>query len=133
MSMALAQHVEAGAKAPGSDVRAGWKVLRALGGLMKLPGFEFDDLAGLRAGITEQVAATKQELCRTSRACRDLAALRRGRSIAAMRCFVVRRALQAHPLNRAPAVRVNAEEAQRQGLVEGGQVQACERRPAAGD
>jgi NADH-quinone oxidoreductase subunit G len=117
----FAQHVEAGAKAPGSDVRAGWKVLRALGGQMKLPGFEFDDLAGLRAGITEQVAATKQELS-ARKSVQELSRLATWpiyRSDAVLRRAS---ALQAHPLNRAPAVRVNAEEAQRQGLVEGGQV-----------
>jgi NADH-quinone oxidoreductase subunit G len=117
----FAQHVEAGAKAPGSDVRAGWKVLRALGGQMKLPGFEFDDLAGLRAGVTEQVAATKQELSvrKSVQGLSRLATWPIYRSDAVLRRAS---ALQAHPLNRAPAVRVNAEEAQRQGLVEGGQV-----------
>src|SRR5581483_1404597 len=39
----LLQRVQAGAKAP-AEARAGWRVLRALGGLMKLAGFEFDDL-----------------------------------------------------------------------------------------
>ena len=46
----LAQGVPAGAKAPG-QARAGWKVLRALGGALQLAGFEFDDIAGLREGI----------------------------------------------------------------------------------
>ena len=46
----LAQSVVAGAKAPG-DARQGWKVLRALGGVLKVAGFEFDDLAGLRDGL----------------------------------------------------------------------------------
>jgi NADH-quinone oxidoreductase subunit G len=95
----FAQHVEAGAKAPGSDVRAGWKVLRALGGQMKLPGFEF-----ARKSVQELSRLATWPIYRSD------AVLRRAS------------ALQAHPLNRAPAVRVNAEEAQRQGLVEGGQV-----------
>ena len=35
-------------KLPG-EARAGWRVLRALGGELAAPGFEFTDLAGLRA------------------------------------------------------------------------------------
>jgi NADH-quinone oxidoreductase subunit G len=51
----LAQGVVAGAKAPG-QARAGWKVLRALGGALRFDGFAFDDLAGLRAGMAERSA-----------------------------------------------------------------------------
>jgi NADH-quinone oxidoreductase subunit G len=120
----LAQRVETGAKAPGNDVRAGWKVLRALGGQMKLPGFEFDDLAGLRDGITEQVVTTKQGLSarKTVQGLSRLATWPIYRSDAVLRRAT---ALQAHPLNRAAAVRLNAEEAQRQGLVDGGQVKVA--------
>jgi NADH-quinone oxidoreductase subunit G len=119
-----AQRVEAGAKSPGHDVRAGWKVLRALGGQMKLPGFEFDDMAGLRDGITEQNAATTQGLAER-KAVQGLSRLATWpiyRSDAVLRRAT---ALQAHPLNRAPAVRVNAEEAQRQGLAVGHQVKVA--------
>jgi NADH-quinone oxidoreductase subunit G len=114
------QRVEAGAKAP-ADARAGWKVLRALGGLMKLPGFEFDDIAGLREGMAERKASSSQTLAERKpvQGLSRLATWPIYRSDA-----VVRRAasLQAHPLNRAPAVRVNANEAQRHGLAEGDQV-----------
>jgi NADH-quinone oxidoreductase subunit G len=105
-------------------VRAGWKVLRALGGLMKLPGFEFDDMAGLRDGITEQSVATKQGLAER-KAVQGLSRLATWpiyRSDAVLRRAT---ALQAHPLNRAAAVRVNAEEAQRQGLAAGHQVKVA--------
>ena len=116
----LAQEVAAGAKAPG-QARPGWKVLRALGGLLQLPGFEFDDLAGLRAGMqvrgghaTDRVAAAgaAPSLARlaTWPIYRTDAVLRRASALAA------------HPLNRAPAVRLNAEEAARHGVSEGSQI-----------
>jgi NADH-quinone oxidoreductase subunit G len=115
-----AQRVEAGAKTP-ADVRAGWKVLRALGGLMNLAGFEFDDLAGLRQGMAERKVSTLQALAerRSAQGLSRLATWPIYRSDA-----VVRRAgsLQAHPLNRAPAVRLNPNEAQRLGLSDGDQV-----------
>ncbi|MFN3310994.1 MAG: NADH-quinone oxidoreductase subunit NuoG, partial [Thermomonas sp.] len=53
------QQAVAAAKLPG-QARPGWRVLRALGGALALPGFEFTDLDGLRAGLTPvavQVAA----------------------------------------------------------------------------
>ncbi len=116
----LAQGVSAGAKAPG-QARPGWKVLRALGGALKLAGFEFDDLAGLRDGISERAATLRSGLA-TRAAAAGLARLAtwpiyRGDA-------VLRRAtaLNAHPLNRAPAVRLNVAEAQRLGLTDGAQV-----------
>ncbi|GFZ99202.1 NADH-quinone oxidoreductase subunit NuoG [Dyella caseinilytica] len=116
----FAQRVEAGAKAPG-ETRPGWKVLRALGGLMKLAGFEFDDLAGLRSGIVEgnpvgtQGLAERKQVQGLSR----LATWPIYRSDAVLRRAT---ALQAHPLNRAPAARLNEAEARRHGLGEGDQV-----------
>jgi NADH-quinone oxidoreductase subunit G len=113
----LSQGVAAGSKAPG-EARPGWKVLRALGGVLKLAGFEFDDLAGLREGISERGHQARTELA--SRPAADslvrLATWPIYRTDA-----VVRRAtaLSAHPLNRAPAVRINAAEAQRLGLADG--------------
>ncbi|GAB3791350.1 NADH-quinone oxidoreductase subunit NuoG [Dyella agri] len=116
----LAQAVQAGAKAPG-EARPGWKVLRALGGLMKLAGFEFDDLAGLRDGITAR-GATARDALATRKPAAGLARLAtwpiyRGDA-------VLRRAsaLNAHPLNRAPAARINADEAARLGLANGAPV-----------
>jgi len=43
------QHAVAAGKLPG-EVRAGWRVLRALGGELEAAGFDFTDLGGLRAG-----------------------------------------------------------------------------------
>ncbi|WP_413623567.1 NADH-quinone oxidoreductase subunit NuoG [Luteibacter sp. Lutesp34] len=113
-----AQTVLAGAKAPG-DARQGWKVLRALGGALNLPGFEFDDLAGLRDGLTERASETRQQLAQ------------RGAAVAFSRLAttpiyrgdaVLRRAgaLNAHPLNRPAAVRINADDAGTLGLASGG-------------
>jgi NADH-quinone oxidoreductase subunit G len=116
----VAQRVEAGAKAPG-EARAGWKVLRALGGLMKLSGFEFDDLAGLRSGIAEGNVTTTQNLGER----KPIQGLSRLATWPVYRSDAVLRratALQAHPLNRAPAVRLNKAEAQQHGLGEGDQV-----------
>lgn len=120
----LAQGVMAGAKAPG-QARQGWKVLRALGGALHLAGFEFDDLAGLRDGISERATAPRQGLAARPAA----AALVRLATWPIYRGDAVLRratALNAHPLNRAPAVRVNAAEAQRQGLADVAQVRVGE-------
>jgi len=114
----MVQSVSAGAQAPG-DARPGWKVLRALGGLLKLANFEFDDLAGLRSGIVERAAATRREVApRTS-----FGGLSRLATWPIYRTDAVLRrakALGEHPLNRAPAIRLGAGEAARQGLVDGG-------------
>jgi NADH-quinone oxidoreductase subunit G len=118
------QNVVAGAKAPG-QTRAGWKVLRALGGVLQLAGFEFDDLAGLRAGISERAVTARSGLA-TRPGVQGLTRLLtwpiyRGDA-------VLRRAaaLTAHPLNRAPAARLNAGEAQRLDLGKGVQVRIAE-------
>jgi NADH-quinone oxidoreductase subunit G len=42
------QACSAGATMPG-DVRAGWRVLRALGGALQVPGFDFTDIAQVRS------------------------------------------------------------------------------------
>ena len=120
----LAQNVAAGAKAPG-QTRAGWKVLRALGGSLQLAGFEFDDLAGLRDGISERPATASVALAKRQ----DVSGLVRLATLPIYRTDAVLRratALQAHPLNRAPAVRVNADEVKRLGLTGGEQVRVAD-------
>jgi NADH-quinone oxidoreductase subunit G len=120
----LAQGVQAGAKAPG-EARPGWKVLRALGGALKLPGFEFDDLAGLRDGIETRGAAARDGLAER----RPTDGLVRFATWPIYRSDAVLRratALNAHPLNRAPAVRINAAEAGRFGLTDGAQVRVAD-------
>ena len=120
----LDQGVAAGAKAPG-QARPGWKVLRALGGALQLAGFEFDDLAGLRDGIGERAS-----LPRSGLAARTVpGGLTRLATWPIYRTDAVLRratALNAHPLNRAPAVRLNAGEAQRLGFGTDGQVRVAD-------
>src|SRR5690606_15409380 len=50
------QSTAAGGTLP-RQAREGWKVLRALGGMLEAQGFGFTDLAGLRAGITPRQVA----------------------------------------------------------------------------
>jgi NADH-quinone oxidoreductase subunit G len=116
----LAQGVSAGAKAPG-QTRPGWKVLRALGGALQLAGFEFDDLAGLRDDIGERAVTPRSGLATrpTDAGLTRLATWPIYRGDAVLRRAT---ALNAHPLNRAPAVRLNALEAQRLALADGDQV-----------
>jgi len=116
----LAQGATAGSKAPG-EARPGWRVLRALGGALQLAGFEFDDLAGLREGISERAVTLRSGLATRA----NVNGLTRLATWPIYRGDAVLRratALNAHPLNRAPAVRVNADEAKRLSLVENGQV-----------
>ncbi|TAL86235.1 MAG: NADH-quinone oxidoreductase subunit G [Rhodanobacter sp.] len=114
----LTQDVAAGAKAPG-QTRAGWKVLRALGAMLQCAGFDFEDLAGLRAGIAAPGPAVSDGGLSSRQPVDGLSRLATWpiyRSDAVLRRAS---ALNAHPLNRAPAVRVNAVDAQRLGLVDG--------------
>ncbi|MDE3211245.1 MAG: NADH-quinone oxidoreductase subunit G [Pseudomonadota bacterium] len=113
----LAQAVPAGGKAPG-QTRPGWKVLRALGGLLQLAGFEFDDIDGLRQGIAERAVAPRDGLSARAAA----AGLTRLASWPIYRTDAVLRratALNAHPLNRAAAARLNPRDAERLGLAGG--------------
>jgi NADH-quinone oxidoreductase subunit G len=92
--------------------------LRALGGALQLAGFEFDDLAGLREGMQDRPVASSSALASRT----TVASLTRLASWPIYRSDAVLRrasALSAHPLNRAPAVRFNAEEAARQGFAHG--------------
>ncbi len=130
----LAQSVVAGGQAPG-QARAGWKVLRALGGGMAIKGFEFDDLTGLRAGMAEHVksaaAGGVQQPAMVAPTAVTLPAgsLQRFASWPIYRGDAVLRratALNAHPLNRPPAARINAAQAGRLGLEVGVQVHVGE-------
>ncbi|MCF5949877.1 molybdopterin dinucleotide binding domain-containing protein, partial [Xanthomonas perforans] len=92
------------------EAREGWRVLRALGGELGLPGFEFIDLIGLRAGMQNRNV--------TPTASAQPAAASNGLEVAATAAIyrtdaVVRRAaaLQSHPLNIAPCVAMHPEQA----------------------
>jgi NADH-quinone oxidoreductase subunit G len=107
----------AGGKAPG-EARAGWRVLRALGGELGVPGFEFTDLSGLRAGLrpravapvasgTPDVAGEGLELAVSTAIYRGDAVVRRAA------------ALQSHPLNIEPRAVLHPADAQSLGLSDG--------------
>ncbi len=111
------QSARAGGKLPG-EAREGWRVLRALGGELALAGFDFTDLAGLRASLAPvsvnvsssaatPVAGDGLEVASTAAIYRTDAVVRRAQ------------ALQSHPLNAAPRIVLNADDAARLQLVEG--------------
>ena len=113
-----AQQANAAGKLPG-DARAGWRVLRALGGAMALAGFDFTDLAGLRAGLqgkAVQVAASAApvvdgdglELAVTQAIYRVDGLTRRAA------------ALQSHPLNVGPRIVLHPDDAAASHVADGG-------------
>jgi NADH-quinone oxidoreductase subunit G len=115
------QRTGAGSALPG-DARPGWRVLRALGAALGLEGFEFTDVAGLRAaldGALRQPAPVPRGVSR-----------RRGGGEGLVRIAtvpmhksdaVVRRAaaLQSIPLARPPRVALNPGDAIARGLTNG--------------
>ncbi|HJU08559.1 MAG TPA: molybdopterin-dependent oxidoreductase, partial [Rhodanobacteraceae bacterium] len=156
------QACSAGATMPG-DTRAGWRVLRALGGMLDVPGFDFTEITQVRATIsgaqhaqpsprggrydwepftaklprdverpalshdaqtepwyernplgTPDVQPFIGNTDRKSVSPRDAQKLMRFASVPIYRVdAVVRRSqpLQEHPLNRAPGLRINADDA----------------------
>ena len=115
----IAQQVLAGAKAPG-QTRPGWKVLRALGGAAAAGRASSSTTwPACASGISERADGLRG---RRSRRARREAALSRLATWPIYRSDAVLRraaALNAHPLNRAPAVRLNAAEAGALGLADG--------------
>ncbi|GAB2618636.1 NADH-quinone oxidoreductase subunit NuoG [Novilysobacter erysipheiresistens] len=112
------QSATAGGKLPG-QARAGWRVLRALGGALEAAGFEFTDLAGLRASLAKREVAPMVG--------RPPSTATEGLEIAVSTAIyrsdaVVRRAaaLQSHPLNIPPRAVLNRADADALGLVDGG-------------
>ena len=108
------QRAIAGGKLPG-EARPGWRVLRALGGLLQAPGFDFVDMAGLRAGVAPRtVSVAKGQAPSLAGNGLELAT-----SQAIYRTdAVVRRAaaLQAHPLTVGPRIVLHPQDAQAAGL-----------------
>jgi NADH-quinone oxidoreductase subunit G len=109
------QRTVAGGKLPG-EARPGWRVLRALGGLLQTSGFEFVDIAGLRAGMSPRdvsvasgpapsLAGNGLELTTSQAIYRTDAVVRRAA------------ALQAHPLTNGPRIVLHPQDAQASGLV----------------
>ncbi|HEY9400079.1 MAG TPA: NADH-quinone oxidoreductase subunit NuoG [Luteimonas sp.] len=111
------QRAVAAGKLPG-DARPGWRVLRALGGELGADGFEFTDLAGLRAGApTRRIDVAKGDQPQASGSGLEVVV-----SQAIYRTdAVVRRAaaLQAHPLTLGARVVLHPRDAQAAGLESG--------------
>jgi len=111
-----AQQARAGGLLPGTEPRANWKILRALGGALQLPGFDFADLNSLRASLqTVSVRVNPSPVPQIKTNANNPI---RGLEIASMFGIyrsdsVVRRApaLQSHPLNTPPHIVMNANDA----------------------
>jgi NADH-quinone oxidoreductase subunit G len=117
------QTVAAGSTLAGES-RPGWKVLRAIGGALGVAGFDFTDFAGAHAGVADAVSKPVEAPNRTLAPATFPRAegLYRVATVGIYRSdAVVRRAkaLQAHPLNRAPALRICADDARTLGLLGG--------------
>jgi len=113
----IEQQAVAAGKLPGL-AHSGWRVLRALGGDLALPGFEFTDLTGLRAGLAPKAV----QVARGASASVVGNGLEVAGSAAIYRVdAVIRRcdALQAHPLNGGPRAALNPADASALGLAEG--------------
>jgi NADH-quinone oxidoreductase subunit G len=117
------QSVGAGASLPG-DARPGWKILRALGAALGVDGFDFVDLEAvhdrIRGQIEQPTPAAQGGLAERARPAEGK--LVRLATVGIYRTdAVVRRAkaLQKHPLNRAPALRICADDARKLGLLAG--------------
>ena len=115
----IAQTSAAGGRLPG-DARPGWRVLRAMAAQLSLPGFEFTDLAGLRASLqapprgagnglapARVPAGEGLERITTSPIYRADAVLRRAP------------ALNAHPLTMGARVVLHPDDAFARGLADG--------------
>ena len=114
----IEQRSAAAGKPPG-QAHPGWRVLRALAGELQLPGFDFTDLAGLRAGIAPKAVQVAVGSVPANAG--------NGLEVVASQAIyrvdgTVRRAaaLQAHPLNVGPRVVLNPADTGRIGVDEGG-------------
>ena len=118
------QAFAAGAMLPG-EARPGWKVLRALGAALGVAGFDFVDLADVRTRIADRIAMPAEPVAKSGLAARGETANGKLVRLATVGIYrsdaVVRRAeaLQAHPLNRVPALRVCADDARSLGVITG--------------
>ena len=120
-----AQTVAAGARPPG-ETRQAWRVLRALGAKLAAPGFEFTELAELRARLAAQLVAPGAS--RPAGETRPTGVATGGEGLARVATVapyrvdaVVRRAaaLQATPIASPPRVVLNPADALARGLAQG--------------
>ncbi|WP_394004664.1 NADH-quinone oxidoreductase subunit NuoG [Luteimonas sp. WGS1318] len=111
------QRAVAAGRLPG-DARAGWRVLRALGGELAVPGFEFTDLVGLRAGLQPKTV----DVARSTAPAVDGDGLELAVSQAIYRVDGLTRraaALQSHPLTLGPRVVLHPDDARAHGVSDG--------------
>ncbi len=111
------QPAAAAGKPPG-EARPGWRVLRALAEVLAVPGFEFTDIAGLRAGMTAKVMQPSRGHAPSVAA--------NGLEVVVSQAIyrvdgVIRRAqaLQAHPLSVGPRAVMNPADAANAGIGDG--------------
>jgi NADH-quinone oxidoreductase subunit G len=121
-----AQNAIAAGKLPG-EARAGWRVLRALAGEMRLAGFEFTDIAGLRASMGDGArdADGGRDLRRSYENANETDTNGSGLELAVSQAIyrvdgVTRRAqaLQAHPLTVGPRLSLHPDDAAALGLAD---------------
>ncbi|HVJ61692.1 MAG TPA: NADH-quinone oxidoreductase subunit NuoG, partial [Tahibacter sp.] len=116
----IVQTAPAGAKAPG-EARPGWKVLRAVGAKLGVAGFEFTEIAEVRAQIANKSTSANVNGKVAARA--QAARLARIVTVPIYRSDATLRrsaALQAHPLTLGGRVALNPEDALALGLADGG-------------
>ncbi|WP_140908887.1 NADH-quinone oxidoreductase subunit NuoG [Cognatiluteimonas lumbrici] len=124
------QRAVAGGKLPG-EARAGWRVLRALGGLLEAPGFDFTELAQLRGTLARRA-------WEGGKAATPAAGEGGGLEVAAGQAIyrvdaVLRRAaaLQAHPLNTGARISLAPADADAAGVADGAMARVATARGAA--
>ena len=117
----VAQSAPAGAKAPG-EARPGWKVLRAVGAKLGAPGFDFTEIADVRAQIAAKAANAAGSTNGKVAARAKAEGLVRIATVPIYRSDAVLRrsaALQAHPLTLGGRVFLHPDDASTLGLVQG--------------
>ncbi|MBS0457597.1 MAG: NADH-quinone oxidoreductase subunit G [Proteobacteria bacterium] len=117
----LAQSVPAAGKLPG-QTKPGWRVLRSLGAQLGLDGFEFLDLAGLRAGIVDIAVASGSGLAPMAPAAATAGTFERVTTTPIYRGDAVLRrctALQAQAQSKAACIVLHPDDANALGLTKG--------------
>ena len=113
------QRAVAAGRLPG-EARQGWKVLRALGGALEVPGFDFTDLAGLRGGLVARTPAPRASEAAATQAAGEGLELAVSQAIYRVDGLVRRaQALQAHPLTVGPRLSLHPDDAGTAGLQAG--------------
>jgi len=123
----ISQVVAGGAKAPG-EARPGWKVLRALGSALALDGFEFTEIAEVRARIAAGGSPAGKGVPSSASKGASPAGASSAKSFERIATTAIYRAdavlrrtaaLQAHPLTRGARATLNPEDGLALGLGQG--------------